>query len=315
MSEHVERILVATDFSASSRTALERAARIAHGAGAELELLHVIPLRRFSVHRPADGRRVVSDAWEKLHAMAAYARARFDVPVTAHLAIGRAHAEIAARAEAATARLVVAGAHGQRSLRDMFVGSTAQQLQRVLGVPLLIVRRRSVRSRYARALVATDFSAASAHAAHAVASLFPQASLHFVHVCQPLFEGRLAMADAGEGAARAHRNQTLLEAGRALDAFIRAHGLQSRAASAVVKQGYVPGCIRETAVQVGASVVALGASGRSRLVAGILGGVSDEFVFGTGHDVLLAKPTNRRAAGGPEDRGSTDEIEAGSVQA
>jgi nucleotide-binding universal stress UspA family protein len=223
-----------------------------------------------------------------LRAMASETEGRFQVPVALHVAIGSPHAEIAARADATGARLVVVGLHGERPVRDMFVGSTAQRLRRVLRAPLLIARNHSAR-RYERALIAVDFGAASAAAAHAAANLFPDAALHFLHVGSALFEGRLSMAGVSADAIRACRNQALLEASRELDHFVRSNGLQSRRASSVVKLGYVQASVRETAIELGASVVAFGAKGKSRLEANLIGSVSEEFSSGTGHDVLLVK--------------------------
>jgi nucleotide-binding universal stress UspA family protein len=291
------RILCATDFSTRALAATTRAGRLAQVPGGELELMHVIPLRNAPVYRicgwEANRREVAAEAMARLRAMAAEAQARFDVPVTVHVALGVAHAQIAARAESTRADLVVVGPHGDRAVRDVFVGSTAQHLRRPLQVPLLIARKRSTR-KYERVLVAVDFSPASASAAHAAATLFPEAALHFLHVCNPLFEARLAMADAGGDAVRLYRNQALLNAGRELDSFIRGNGLQRRRASSLVRHGHAPACIREAASELAASVVAFGAKGKSRLESTILGSVSADFLSGTQHDALLVKATRSR---------------------
>ncbi len=292
MSKSGTRILVGTDLSTAAAAAVWRAGRLAHAHRGELELIHVISPRDVPVYRvpgwEANRRRVVAEAAGKLQAMAKEAETTFHVPIAVHVAIGTPHAEIAARADATGARLVVVGAHGERPVRDMFVGATAQRLRRMLRAPLLIARNRSAR-RYERALIAVDFNAASAQAAHAAASLFPDVALHFVHVRNSLFEGRLSLAGASAEAIRSYRNQALLEASRELDHFIRSNGLQSRRASSLVKLGHVPTSVRETAAELAASVVAFGAKGKSRLEANLIGSVSEDFLSGTGRDVLLVK--------------------------
>ncbi len=305
LSRNPNRILVGTDFSAPAVRAVWRAGRVAQAGRGELELIHVIPHR---VDRPTDcrgGRRTAAPlgqtAMGKLRAMASEVEAKFHIPVRVHVAVGTPHTEIAARADATRARLVVVGPHGERPVRDMFIGATAQRLRRMLRAPLLIARKRSAR-RYDRALIATDLSAASAEAAHAAARLFPDAALHFLHVRNALFEVRLSVAGASAAAIRAYRNQALLEASRELDDFIRGNGLQSRRASSVVKPGHVPECVRETAARLGASIVAFGANGKSRLEANVLGSVSEEFLSGTGHDVLLAKAMRTPSANQRPDR-------------
>jgi nucleotide-binding universal stress UspA family protein len=298
MPQSVDRILVATDFSTPAVAALCRAGSLAHTLGAALELMHVIAPRDASIYRgtgsEASRRSAMADASGTLRALASDTEAKFGIPVTAHLAAGKPHAEIAARAEATGARLVVVGAHGDSCLRDTFVGSTAQRLQR-MPVPLLIARNRATR-RYVRALVAVDFTPASAEAAHAAASLFPGVGLHFLHVRNPLFEGHLSLAGVGVDAIRAYRNEALFEAGRELDEFIRQNGLQARRASSLVKHGHVAGRIRETASELGASLVVFGATGKSRLQANIMGSVSEEFSRGAGPDVFLANAMVRTGA-------------------
>ena len=135
---------------------------------------------------------------------------------------------------------------------------------------------------------AVDFSAAASRAAHAAASLFPDAALHFLHVCKPLYEGGLSRAGVGPETIQAYRNRALLEASGKLDNFIRSNGLQTRSASSMVKRGPIAACVRETAAELGASVVAVGAKGKSQLESNLLGSVSEDFVSGNGYDVLLA---------------------------
>jgi len=305
MSKKANRILVGTDFSTAANAAASRAARLAHAGGDKLELVHVVSPRDLPVYRgpgwEANRRQVLAEARGRLRAIASSTEGKFHIPVTAHLAVGRAHAELAARADATGARLVVVGPHGERALRDVFIGSTAQRLQRLLRVPLLIARSRSARD-YGRILVAIDLTASSATAAHAAASLFPDAALHFLYVIPGLPEGRLSLGGASADAMRAYRKHALVEAGRELDDFIGRNDLESRRASSVIKQGYVPGCIKDTAMELGASLVAFGAKGKWRLEANVLGSVSEPFLSGGGPDILLAKAIRTRSSGRSPDR-------------
>ena len=284
-------ILCATDFCAAAVAATGRAAQIAQASHGKLELMHVIPLHRTPVYRNSgwqnDRDEFAAEAMARLRAMTQETQAKFGVPVAAHLAFGVPHAKIAARAEATGARLVVVGSRGRRSLRGMFVGSTAYEPRRLLRAPLLIARNRSTRS-YERALLAIDLSSASAAAAHAAADLFPDAALHFLYACSPLFESRLAMADASGEASHAYRNEALLIAGRDLDGFIRNNGLHRRRASSLVQRGYPPACIRQAAAELGASVVAFGTKRKSRL-ATLIASVGAEFLRGSCQDVLFVK--------------------------
>jgi len=295
-SNNPNRILTGIDFSNAAMTAVWRAVRLARACDGQVELMHVIRPSEAPVYRvpgwEVDRRRLVAEAHAKLDAIASRAEARFGVQARVHVAIGVPHAEIAARAESIGARLVVIGSHAERAVRDLWVGATAQRLRRLLRGPLLIARNSSGR-RYERALIAVEFNAASADAARAAARLLPDASLHFVHVCDPAVGLRLSRVGASEKAISEHRNQALLEASHRLDNFVRTNGLQSRRGSAIVMLGHVARCIKDAAAQVGAAIVVFGAKGKSRFEANLLGSVSEEFVSGTGHDVLLVRATGK----------------------
>jgi len=318
MSNNANRILVGTDFSTPALAAVRRAGRLASAGGAELELMHVISPRDVRMYRAPGGeanrRRVVAEAMSKLRSLASEAAARLNVSVAVHVQIGSPHAELASRADATAARLVVVGPHGGRPVRDLFIGSTAGRLRRVLRAPLLIARNRAART-HERALIAVDFSAASVAAAHAAASLFPEAELHFLHVPIALFDGHLSRAGVSAGAIRTYRNQVLLEASRDLARFIRSNGLQSRRASSLVKLGYVPACVRETAAERGASIVVLGDSNKSWLEAGVTGSVSEELLTSTLHDVLLAKAIQPPVENAHGDRLRRSDMELETVEA
>src|SRR4051794_2086890 len=125
MNNELKRILVGTDFSTSSGRILSRAARLASLSGAELEVMHVATGER-SI-RDAQclrGRAAgIADTMAELQLAALQLGAKFAIPVQAHLAYGKPHVEIAARAAASGANLLVLGAHGKRALGDMVLGS------------------------------------------------------------------------------------------------------------------------------------------------------------------------------------------------
>jgi nucleotide-binding universal stress UspA family protein len=56
---------------------------------------------------------------------------------------GKAYREILRVADEQRADVIVIGAHGHGLIEQMFVGSTAQQIVRRAGCPVLIVRERS----------------------------------------------------------------------------------------------------------------------------------------------------------------------------
>lgn len=144
----MKTIVAVTDFSERSATALERAAAIARGSGANLLLVHAVDdslPRHILAHR-------MTEAEEALRQEAAAIKGKKarcevvtgDVFWALHKAATEAHAD-----------LIVAGDHRSSPLRDLFGDTTVERLIRVSAVPVLIART-PVTPAYRHALVAVE---------------------------------------------------------------------------------------------------------------------------------------------------------------
>lgn len=290
----IESILAATDFSRPAAAAVRRAAMLAREAGARLELAHVLPSesiisKSWEAVRGAldlEPARLQDDASERLRRAASQIEAEHALPVETHLAEGRAHTEIVARAGATEADLVVVGAHGEHFVLDLFTGTTAQRVQRFSAVPVLMVRLAPFDG-YENVLLATDFSSASAVAARTALRFFPSAKFHVVHAFEAPFESRLSLY--GEHLDD-YRRQWGEQARRELGGFIREAGLEGRTASVELRHGYAPTRIKERAAELDADLVVLGTYGKSWLALGLLGSVSEHVAAESWSDVLLVRP-------------------------
>ncbi len=296
MTNDVKVILAASDFSRPAAVAVRRAAHLARAAGARLELMHVLPSEPIPTAWTAlrgalgvDPAHVKDEAMSWLRRAAGRLDADLALPVEVHLAVGRAHAEIASRAAAIGADLVVVGAHGEHFVLDLFVGTTAQRVQRISPVPVLVVRQAPF-YRYERVLIATDFSPASAAAAQAARRLFPDAMFHVLHVYQAPFEGRLGFAGLSDAALDDYRNRAGDQARQELETFVRQAGFEENRPSVKARHGYPPARIKERAAELDADVIVLGTRGKSWLEIGFLGSVSEHVSAESACDVLLVRP-------------------------
>lgn len=285
----VRMILVATDFSRSAASAVRRAVQIARTTGARLELMHVLAPKPTSWTAirgvlGLDSVDMTGDATDRLREAVGRICAEHALPVETHLAEGKAHAEIAARASAISADLVVVGAHGEHIVLDVLIGTTAQRVQRLSAAPVLVVRQAPC-NRYEQVLLATDFSPASMAAARMALRFFPAATFHILHAFDTPFESRL-----DDGAVEDNRQQMGDHARRELESFIRAAGLEGRTGSVRVQHGYAPTRIKERAAELDADLVVLGTQGNSWLALGFLGSVSEHVAAESSSDILLVRP-------------------------
>lgn len=175
------RILLATDLSARSDRALDRAVQLAQQWQAELIA--------FNVLEPRDPDQIMSwfdgadDATLDIAARRQLTRdlAGIDLPVRVRTArTDDTPGGIRELAASEGCGLVVAGVARSEAIGRFLLGSTVAKLARSLPQPLLVVRQRA-RTAYRRVVVATDFSEASRQALYAALHLFPDCDVELYH--------------------------------------------------------------------------------------------------------------------------------------
>jgi nucleotide-binding universal stress UspA family protein len=139
-------LLLATDFSASSDSALQHAVALAKGLSAEIEVLHVHGVGTSSVPPTMDivsvppGSKAVGEGEAALADRVARVK-QAGVPCEGESRFGSPAVEIVARAVARGARLIVLGSHGSSALRHMLMGSVTESVLKSAPCPLVVVPR------------------------------------------------------------------------------------------------------------------------------------------------------------------------------
>jgi len=173
-------ILLATDLSARSDRALDRAVQLAQQRQARLVALHVM--------EPSAAKSLGAPPWRRSagdHRELAERRLRDDLAgtgVAAEMRVetGKPHEVIGAMAAELGCELIVSGVARDETLGRLLLGSTVEKLVRQSETPTLVVRRRC-RGPYRKAVVATDFSEGSRHALLAAHRLLPGTALTLFH--------------------------------------------------------------------------------------------------------------------------------------
>lgn len=132
----LKKILVPVDFSTCSLKALRYAIPFATQFGAELILLHVIPL-----FPPAEGV-LPADPGEDVHERLAALRATAGAAAGGITLVrrGTPHSEILDVAQELDVGLIILSTHGHTGLEHLLLGSVAEKVVRHAGCPVLIVR-------------------------------------------------------------------------------------------------------------------------------------------------------------------------------
>ena len=141
----ITRMLVPTDFGATSDLAVHYATELARKVGASIHLLHVIEEPAYTAVYPD---RYFVNAAEFRQPMIAEAQRRLAVavtqcapiPTTTDIQFGRPAQVIGEQAHTRGTDLIVMGTHGRGVVAHLFVGSVAERVVRTAPCPVLTVR-------------------------------------------------------------------------------------------------------------------------------------------------------------------------------
>jgi nucleotide-binding universal stress UspA family protein len=189
----MERILLAVDFSESSRQAFLAALELARAFKSSLHVVHVNPRLIFGAESA-----MVAEALAPgrlLRELQDFLRDAFDGEpeefdkIEAEILEGVAHQEIVRLAGELRVSLVVVGSHGRSTVGRFFLGSVSDQVLRRASMPVLVVREGG-NPRPSRIIAAIDSEGAVEDVLRSAAawSAALGAELSVVHVIDPLPE-------------------------------------------------------------------------------------------------------------------------------
>lgn len=275
MVETHQSILVATDLSARSDRAVDRAALLAERAKVRLFICHVVE----------PGSKLTNDHGLAKAAVQAVVP---DTPADIEILVkeGSAPEVILEQAQQNDCGLILTGVARYNQLGDYFIGTAVDRIIREAAAPVLVVNQRP-RSDYRMIMVATDFSTCSRHALVTAGTLFPTAAIHLVHAFHVPFEGFLSVEE-NEPAFRA-------EVQGEFDSFLGdaaiPPGLRERLTSHL-RYGETQSVVQTVAHELGADLVVLGTHGRSGFSKAVFGSMAESVLnCATSDTMIIREPT------------------------
>jgi nucleotide-binding universal stress UspA family protein len=185
-----QNILLATDFSSVSQSALASAAALASRYRAKIYIVHVIPPEpRMPIPIEPSFPELDRDQFEAELAMQAFVKGDQlkEIPHEALLPRGPIWPVLSELIERDEIDLLVVGTHGRAGLRKLILGSVAEELFRQASCPVLTIGPAvptAIGGEFRRILLATDFAPASLHALRYACSLATESKggLTLLHV-------------------------------------------------------------------------------------------------------------------------------------
>jgi nucleotide-binding universal stress UspA family protein len=282
----ITRILVPTDFSATSDEALAYAKRLAEQFQASLHLVHVFEdpfasaafaAEMYAPLPPSLRQDLLRSIEQQLDQRLAGDRAKYNA--TVETIVGQPAKAIVNYAAAAGVDLIVMGTHGRGGVAHALLGSVAERVVRTAPCPVLTIRE-APPNVVTRILVPTDFSAtsdAALDAAYLLATSF-NAELQLLHVLDDPFLTEGLAAEAYITEAPALRTAMLRDAQERLSrrAVSRHPGLVRIGTEVLF--GHGAKTIVEYAAQRSTDAIVMGTHGRTGVAHVLLGSIAERVV-------------------------------------
>lgn len=288
----IERVLIATDFSECARRAADRGARLAARWRARLHLLHAVDTaatagdagewaRRGQLRLRQTLAAALERERERLSAVAECTSALLEAPL---------HRSLPALLGPMGSDLLVMGAQGAAGWSGVLLGSTVERVLGAQAAPVLVARGPAATVGYTRVALATDFSATSETAARFALRLFPDATHLLLHVSEPLFDGTLAFAGVEQSLIEDYQRRAAQQAMADLEALAQRLGGAAGRVVPALRSGRPSQQIAAVVDESGIDLMVVGAQGKSRIEAGLLGSVGRHLASDLPCDVLVVPP-------------------------
>lgn len=277
----MKTLLMATDLTARSDRALERALRIAGEHGASLTVVHVIDADLPASLADAQGQAATRAIREHIAASTAAVRPRVSVEV----AFGRAYAVIVEMSEAIEADLIILGLHREDAFKDMFRGTTAERVIRAGNVPVLLVKERTD-DPYRRIMVGVDFSVYSRRAVEFAVRFAPAGRFHLVHAFDVPFKGFLYGADTRREVSKQHETQFQKMVEAEMATFLSTLQAKAPKLDRIMQEGTVHEVIHRQVESLKPDLLVVGTHGRTGVAHALLGSIAEDLLRVPPCDVL-----------------------------
>ena len=277
----MKTLLMATDLSARSDRALERALRIAGEHDASLTIVHVVDEDLPASLADAQFQAAIRAIRDHTAASTAADRPRISVEV----AFGRAHAVILEMSEAIDADLIILGVHREDAFKDMFRGTTAERIIRAGNVPVLLVKERSD-GPYRRIMVGVDFSVYSRRAVEFAVRFAPAGTFHLVHAYDVPFKGFLHGADTRREVSKQHEMEFQRMVDAEMATFLSTIESKAPELERIMEQGAVHEVLHRQVETLTPDLLVVGTHGRTGVAHALLGSIAEDLLRAPPCDVL-----------------------------
>lgn len=275
---------MATDLSARSDRALERAVSLAREHDAKLTVVHVIDEDLPAALAGAQEKAARQAIDEYVGELAAGAMP----DVSIEILFGKADVDILEMSEKTGAEMIVLGMHRESARTNGFRGTTVERVIRAGNVPALLVKDRMTKP-YRRIMVGVDFSVYSRRAVEFAVNFAPGGEFYLVHAYDVPFKGFLHGKNTQREVRKEHQAEFERMVEEEMARFRTSVEKTAPKLECVMQEGLVREVIHRQLGHLKPDLLVIGTHGRTGVAHAFLGSVAEDLLREPPCDVLAVK--------------------------
>lgn len=280
----MKNFLMATDLSARSDRALERAVCLAREHEATLTVVHVVDEDLSASLADAQEKAARQEIQDHIDKLVSGGGPEISVEVI----FGRAYADILEMSEKTEAEMIVLGLHREDAIEELFRGTTVERVIRAGNVPTLLVKDR-INGPYRTIMVGVDFSVYSRRAVEFAINFVSKGEFHLVHAYDVPFKGFLYGQDTRREVKKQHQVEFEKMIEEEMAAFLANREPHAPKLQPVMQEGTVREVIHRQISLLKPDLLVIGTHGRTGVAHAFLGSVAEDLLRNPPCDVLAVK--------------------------
>ncbi|MGI9535047.1 MAG: universal stress protein [Thermodesulfobacteriota bacterium] len=280
----MKNLLIATDLSSRSDRALHRAINLALEKNYNLHVIHVVD----EDLPDAVASTIKKEAEETIPEQIKSFKNRMKIKVTIKVIIGKHYEAILSESEKINAKAIILGTPKKATLKDFFIGSTAERVVRNSNVPVIVVKKASMK-KYKRAVVAIDFSVYSRRCLDFALDIFANEEIYLVHCYHIPYKLLIEPSHMTYKDKRDQKKGFLNMVNQEMTHFLKPIQKDTRNINIIIKEGPAIDCLNNEIRRLKADLLILGTHGRTGMSRALIGSVANNMLTTSKCDIAIIK--------------------------
>ena len=278
----MKNLLIATDLTPRSDRALYRAIQLAGEFNYNLYVLHVV-----DEDLPGNTANIIKkDAKASIEEQIKSYKKKIKNKIIIKVVISKHYEAILSETERVKARAIVLGTQKDKTLKNYFIGSTAERVIRNANLPVLVVKRASLK-KYKRVIVAVDFSVYSRKCLEYAMEFFPNNQIYLVHAYSLPYKHILGSSQISRKVKLDQNKEFLDKINQEMAKFLTTIDKNTENLNIVIKEGPVLTRLNNEIKNLKADLFVMGTHGRTGVSRALLGSVAENMLISSKCDVVL----------------------------